>query len=156
MTDNAISYLFTQLEDCCTEHYQWNYDTCVGRASTTNNGLYYPDFDSTDHVCRNDGKVRYLHAIVSHFKLCNCFSFPCLVSLLNLPKQPPYMNNSPGAWMHSTLAECCSTNYRWNYDNCIGSGGAATPATSPGAGLYYPNWSGTSHVCLNDGAQPGE
>jgi len=65
------------------------------------------------------------------------------------------MNNSPDIWMHDTLAECCSSNYGWNYATCIGT--APTPtATTPTAtpGLYYPDWLETDHVCRNDNGQP--
>ena len=111
MTDNAMFYIFSQLEDCCNDNYASTFDTCMGSAaSSKNNGLYYPDFDSTDHVCRNNGK------------------------------QPGYMNNSPTHWMHTTLAACCTTNYNWNYDNCIGSDPSSATSTvaSPTGGLYYP------------------
>lgn len=125
MTDNAMYYMFSQLADCCQEHYGWNYDTCIGASSNVNNGQYYPDFSNTDHVCRNDGA------------------------------QPPYMNNSPSHWMHDTLAECCNTNYLWNYNNCIGSPGAtSTSGSTSTSGLYYPDWLGSDNVCSNDGGQP--
>jgi len=135
MTDNALNYMFSLVVDCCKEHYQWNYHACTLAASTLNRDMYFPDWDSTDNVCKTGGG------------------------------QPPYMNNSPDIWMHDTLAECCSANYAWNYATCIGSAptptattpAATTPtATTPSAtpALYYPDWLSNDYGCSNDNGQP--
>ena len=42
MTDNAVNFMFSQMADCCEEHYQWNYLACTNAAATLNAGLYYP------------------------------------------------------------------------------------------------------------------
>ena len=94
VTNNPITYLFTQLSDCCKEHYQWNYETCLGSASTASSGLYYPDYDDSAHICKNDGNA------------------------------PQYMTNYPSVWMHSTLLDCCNVNYSWNFNACMGSASA--------------------------------
>lgn len=181
MTDNAVNYLFSQLEDCCMEHYQWMYNDCVGKASTATSGLYYPDFSDPKNICKNDGA------------------------------QPQYMNNSPSVWMHDTLkGECCSPVwngtkigvvrrqlksfffvpnlrmlqyelsvspatahqvvyiatrqvtahkycptvwYRWNYSNCLGSTASAT-STSTGTGMYFMSWA--AGKCVLDGGPEGD
>eukprot|EP00970_Alexandrium_tamarense_P010655 scaffold2189_cov204-Alexandrium_tamarense.AAC.1 len=40
--------------------------------------------------------------------------------------------------------------YSWRYDDCMVEGGG----TSNTATLYYPNWEGSDHVCVNDGEAP--
>ena len=82
MTDNAMAYLFTKLSDCCAEHYNYNYHSCVGAGTTPNAHLYFPDWGGDDEKCQTGGG------------------------------QPEYMNYSPSTWMHATLAECCSVYYR--------------------------------------------
>ena len=55
MTDNAMHYMFSRLEDCCGKHFYYDYENCVGFRSTPISGLFYPDWTGQDHVCRNDG-----------------------------------------------------------------------------------------------------
>lgn len=121
MTNTKQYFLFTLREDCCREHFGWNFDECVGDTGLKYQHLWFPDWEGSDHVCRNGGT------------------------------QPQYMNIAPEVWMHETLAECCSQNYEWNYDECIGTSPAQI---SPGSGLYYPDWENSDHVCRNDGNQP--
>lgn len=126
MTNNAMSYLFMLIEDCCEEHYSWNYDDCVGKKSSQNSALYFPDWEGDNDGCINGGK------------------------------QPKYMNNAPDVWMHESLADCCGTNYAWKYDECTSAGATpgSAPSPTPGSGLYYPDWVGGKSVCSNDGGQP--
>jgi len=125
MTQNPVGYLFASKVDCCQQHYNWRYTECVGAKMGNNNGLYYPDFDSQDHICRNDGD------------------------------QPTYMDQSPDYWMHKDLKECCTTNYSWNYEECIGSDPNAPSTPNPDVdGKYFPDWLGSDHMCKNDGTQP--
>ena len=95
MAADPNDYLHSTLASCCTTFFNWDYDTCMenvpsirarddARATLTssaNSGLYYPDWNSLDHVCKNDGS------------------------------QPTYMDDSPDAWMHEDLAECCTRNF---------------------------------------------
>lgn len=125
MTENPTYYMFASKVECCEQHYNWKYVECVGTKTSANKGLYYPDFDSSDHVCRNDGQ------------------------------QPMYMDQSPEWWMHKDLKECCATNYSWNYEECIGSDPNATPVANPDTdGKYFPDWLGSEQMCKNDGTQP--
>ncbi|KAL9179689.1 hypothetical protein ACHAXT_008979 [Thalassiosira profunda] len=127
MRDNYVYYMFANKEDCCSEHYNWNYDACVGR-STAIAGMYYPDFGGSEHICKNDGA------------------------------QPQYMNVAPEVWMHTTLLECCTTNYNWNLDECLGTSPGASPVAAPTPAatrtMWYPDWLSTDHVCRNDGNEP--
>ena len=95
MVADTNDYLHSTLASCCTTFFNWDYDTCMenvpsirarddARATLTssaNSGLYYPDWNSFDHVCKNDGS------------------------------QPNYMNDIPHVWMHEDLAECCTRNF---------------------------------------------
>ncbi|EED86515.1 predicted protein [Thalassiosira pseudonana CCMP1335] len=62
---------------------------------------------------------------------------------------PQYMQLNP-SWTGSTLEDCCRRYYSWRYDDCMVEGGG----TSNTATLYYPNWEGSDHVCVNDGEAP--
>eukprot|EP01082_Thalassiosira_pseudonana_P004230 g3727.t1 g3727 contig13:15864-17481(+) len=64
-------------------------------------------------------------------------------------KFPQYMQLNP-SWTGSTLEDCCKRYYSWRYDDCMVEGGG----TSNTATLYYPNWEGSDHVCVNDGEAP--
>jgi len=140
MTDNAMHYMFSRLEDCCGKHFYYDYQNCVGFRSTPISGLFYPDWTGQDHVCRNDGN------------------------------QPQFMSHSPDHWMYVTLAKCCVTNYHWNYDNCVGDAPTPLVNTNPVTPtgliprptvtrpasvtyLWYPNWVSSGHVCRNDGGE---
>jgi len=125
MTDNAVNMLFVHPKDCCDKHYPWDVAACTGVVSSLNSGFYYPDFGGSKNICVTGGG------------------------------QPDYMNNAPSVWMHATLKECCSTNYQYNYNACVGSdpsAAAATGTTTPG--LYYPDWLGDNKTCKNDNEEP--
>ena len=79
MTNNAVQYMFIQLFDCCSQHYGHSYRLCTFATATLNAGLYYPDFEGSENICRTGGG------------------------------QPQYMNYSPSVWMHSTLVSQHST-----------------------------------------------
>jgi hypothetical protein len=157
MTANSMAYLFSSRADCCSEHYEWNYDDCVGAAATTS-GLYYPDWTSGDNVCKNDGNAPdymvknpsyWLHSTLTPcceanfaWNLEECTGttetltsglyFPdwegTNTGCLNDGTQPDYMSKNPDMWMHATLAECCDENYSWDLSTCLG--GAAATGTS--------------------------
>ena len=69
MTDNAMWYLYSQLSDCCQEHYQWNYDECIGSSKKPYSALFYPDWETGINVgCKTGGGqpvVRCLEVIIS-------------------------------------------------------------------------------------------
>jgi len=90
------------------------------------NTMYYPDFGGSKNICVTGGG------------------------------QPDYMNNAPSVWMHATLKACCSTNYQYNYNECVGSdpSAAAASGTTTGTGLYYPDWSAEYQGCKNDNKEP--
>jgi len=127
MTDNAISFMFTKLEECCEAHYQWDLFKCVGKKGTLNAELFYPDWTGANDSCRNGGG------------------------------QPTYMNNNVGSWMFKTLAECCAAHFSSassKTSTCVGAGSTPTktPGTVTGNEKYYPDWS--KSLCINDGEQP--
>jgi len=125
MAENPTFYMYGNKVDCCQQHYDWNYSECVGQTKGVNNGLYYPDFDNSDHVCRKDGL------------------------------QPMYMDQAPEWWMHADLKECCTTNYSWNYEACVQSDPNAVSVANPDTdGKYFPDWLGSEHMCKNDNTQP--
>jgi hypothetical protein len=53
MMRNPYGYLFNTQEDCCREHYSWNYKTCMG-IETGSGDKWYPDWEG-DNNCKNDG-----------------------------------------------------------------------------------------------------
>ena len=55
MTSNSMHYLYAQKADCCQAHYGYNYEECVGAKRGASKGLYYPDWDTNDNTCLNDG-----------------------------------------------------------------------------------------------------
>lgn len=69
MTDNAMWYLYSQLSDCCQEHYQWNYDECIGSSKKPYSALFYPDWETGINIgCKIGGGqpvVRCLEVIIS-------------------------------------------------------------------------------------------
>eukprot|EP01082_Thalassiosira_pseudonana_P001948 g2096.t1 g2096 contig11:711293-713012(+) len=67
-------------------------------------------------------------------------------------KYPQYMQLNP-TWTGSTLEDCCKRYYSWRYDDCLVEGGGTSTAANT-ATLYYPDWEGSDHVCVNDGEAP--
>jgi len=125
MMVNPATFMYSQKQDCCQQHYSWDYNNCVGAKRTQNFGKYYPDFDGTEHVCVNDGL------------------------------QPMYMDLSAVFWMHDTLKECCATNYQWNYAECIGSDPRSPVVNDPATyNKWYPDWLNNDQTCKNDNSQP--
>ena len=126
MRNAALYYLFTQRSECCSEHYGWNYQECLGKSGgSMYKDRFYPDWEGQKHICKNGGG------------------------------QPQYMTHNPDTWMYDSLTKCCNAYYGWDLAKCLASssgGGAAS--TSKANGMWYPNWGGGSHVCLNNGKQP--
>ncbi|KAL7516014.1 hypothetical protein ACHAWX_001073 [Stephanocyclus meneghinianus] len=53
MTQNN-KYLFITKVECCSKHYSWNLEGCLGSSSVTSEKKYYPDWLGDD-TCKNDG-----------------------------------------------------------------------------------------------------
>ena len=81
--------------------------------------LYYPDWSPGGTGCVNDGN------------------------------EPAYMSANPSWYLYSTLDDCCTTYFGWNYDGCMGNvRGTCVKA------LFYPDWEGTNEGCVDDGNEP--
>ena len=59
------------------------------------------------------------------------------------------MEANSADFMTSTLASCCAKFFNWDYDKCTGN----HPNECVDE-LYYPDWSGGSGTCINDGKEP--
>jgi hypothetical protein len=57
MTLNSGAFLSTSKKDCCEEHYSFALEKCVGGATATSGSKYYPDWESGDDECSNDGNA---------------------------------------------------------------------------------------------------
>jgi len=164
MAANPAGYLFSTKASCCTTNFAWNFKLCMGGGpGTCSRALFYPNHAGTDTGCIDDGnepaymtnnanlymyatlaeccKERYLWNYIdcSGTKTSNTdMYYPAFTSATNVCKndgaQPQYMNNSPNHWLHTKLVDCCKTNYSWNYAQCMGTAGAAAPATTT---LWY-------------------
>lgn len=109
MEANPMYYMYSSVQACCKEHYNWMYDDCLGTASAELSGLYYPDWKTQSNVCKKDGK------------------------------QPQYMNNAPDTWMHKSGKDCCALNFGWNYKECAEAVGEDSGSEKgENDGKYYP------------------
>jgi len=73
--ESAMYYMFAKLEDCCETHYKYNYYTCLGKKSTQNAQLFYPDWKGTKDICKDGGGQE------PYSKFANCLF--CYHYLLN-------------------------------------------------------------------------
>jgi hypothetical protein len=171
--------MFNTKADCCSEHYPWSYSSCIGQLSSATSGdMYYPDWTSGEHDCKNDGNA------------------------------PKYMIQDPNAalWFYTDKEECCRNYFDWKLNDCIGESVSYTGSNKyypdwsgdsegclqdtgsnlapvymqgssvwlfddlescckdhfsyslnscmgssyAGSGKYYPDWSGDSEGCLQD------
>ena len=55
MTSGSMQFLFAHKEDCCLAHYGYNYEACVDANRDDSRGLYFPDWDNNENICKNDG-----------------------------------------------------------------------------------------------------
>lgn len=60
------------------------------------------------------------------------------------------MNNAIDVWMHDTINDCCDKHFKYKFDECVGTTGAAVPSTTPGSTNWYPDWEGSEDVCKNE------
>ena len=177
MDANPTNYLFSTLDKCCSQHFTWNYESCMGTLDQTcARALWYPDWAGSNTGCLRDGNeplymtqnpTVYLYNTKAD--CCNEFYYydytTCMGSTSsssgtsyyadwlgddtckNDGGAPPYMVQNPTLWLYDTLAECCAAHYAWKSNECLGT------TTTP-SGLYYPDWSGDNEGCLNDGNEP--
>lgn len=103
-------WMFETINDCCAYNFNYKLDECLGTAAvpspTPGSANWYPDWENTDHVCKNDGK------------------------------EPAYMTTNPSQWMHATQQSCCELNYNWNYASCLAYGSAPSPTPAGSAKYY--------------------
>ena len=55
MSSNPTAWMLTSLNACCTRHFPWKLNECLGTSGVAS-GLYYPDWDGVNISCTNDGK----------------------------------------------------------------------------------------------------
>jgi hypothetical protein len=63
-------------------------------------------------------------------------------------KEPYYMLSNHQYFLSNSREECCKKFYEWDYYSCAGT----TPKLTNGD--FYPDWTGRSGTCLNDGKIP--
>lgn len=176
MDASPAQYLFSTLDKCCSTHFGWNYNSCMGLLDLTcSRALWYPDWEGENKGCKRDGnEPLYMienpttYMFSSKSDCCNehyTWNLPeCMGSSTSGRKYypdwsgddtckadgdaPKYMLLNPTLWLYSTLSECCSENYSWKLNECLGSSDAGS------ASLYYPDWSGDNDGCINDGDAP--
>lgn len=92
MEANPTNWMFSTLDRCCSQHFAWNYDSCMGNlADTCARALWYPDWEGTNDGCTRDGN------------------------------EPYYMTANPSNFLFSTKADCCAEHYSYNMATCLGS-----------------------------------
>jgi hypothetical protein len=178
MEANPTNYLHSTLDKCCSAHFTWNYEGCMGQLDDTcARALWYPDWEGSNTGCTRDGnEPLYMtqNAAVYLFNTkadcCNEYYEWGLDDCLGISSggsgskyyadwlgddickndggAPLYMVQNPTQWLYDTLSACCSANYGWKVDECLGT------TTTTTSGLYYPDWSGDNEGCLNDGNEP--
>ena len=91
MTYSPGTFLFSSKADCCKEHYDWDYEACVGESASGSGVLYYPDWTSGDEECKNDGNA------------------------------PDYMVGNDATWLFSDKSDCCAHFFYYKLNDCIGT-----------------------------------
>lgn len=177
MEASSGTYMHSTLDSCCSSHFSWNYNGCMGQLDDTcNRALWYPDWEGDNTGCIRDGnEPLYMLANPTMYMFntkADCcsehygWSEDCMGSgssssggkyyadwlgddtCKNDGSAPSYMVSNPSMWLHDTLADCCAKNYNWKLDECMGTSETAS------SGLFYPDWSGSNEGCLNDGSEP--
>lgn len=171
--------MHSTLDKCCSTHFAWNYDGCMGLLEDTcARALWYPDWEGANTGCVRDGEeplymtensVAYLFSTKADcceehysFNLEECMGtsagnsggkyYPDWLgddTCKNNGAAPTYMVQNPTMWLHDTLEACCDKNYGWKKAECMG-----TASASASSGLYFPDWAGANDGCLNDGTEP--
>lgn len=56
MEQNPSFWLSSTLDKCCTQHFGWNYDHCMGVSDDTCARAYwYPDWEGSNEGCVRNG-----------------------------------------------------------------------------------------------------
>jgi hypothetical protein len=182
MEANPGVYMHSTLDKCCSTHFAWNYDGCMGLLDDTcARALWYPDWEGENVGCVRDGNeplymtennIAYLFSTkadccTEHYSwdIAECMGTSTGGSgkqyyadwldsdtCVNDGSAPTYMVQNPTMWLFESLSACCTKNYSWKMSECMNGGTA--PAPAPGSGLYYPDWAGANDGCLNDGNEP--
>ena len=178
MNADPGSYMHSTLDKCCSTHFAWNYDGCMGLLDDTCvRALWYPDWEGTDNGCVRDGaeplymtenSVVYLFSTKRDcceehysFSLEKCLGTSAGTSgrkyypdwlgdntCKNNGAAPTYMVQNPAMWLSDTLEACCNTHYSWKKAECMGT------TFSAASGLYFPDWEGVDDRCINDTVAP--
>ena len=87
---SLATFIFSAKADCCKEHFEWNYNECVGSSLAANSGeKWYADWTSDDQTCKNDGNA------------------------------PAYMVDNESQWLHDDRDKCCKFCIRSLYSASI-------------------------------------
>jgi hypothetical protein len=107
---DPTSLFFDDLDSCCAKHYKYDLVGCMGSKAPNNlTGKYYPDWSG-----KNEG---------------------CLIHTESHPA-PSYLHGSPGTFFDN-LQECCTKNYSYKLDSCLGT---STAADVVGSNKWYLDW----------------
>ena len=141
---------------------------------------WYPDWDSGETRCKNDGEAPAYMSIGSSwwyldsrescckkyfswaYDECAGESAVAPTGFYPLwgdsePKcesgdPPNYMRRNPAGWIFDTIETCCDRYFGWSPDCVTNSGGISGPDLT--ADLYYADWE-QSNTCVSDGNAPG-
>jgi len=147
---------YDNLEECCTDHFDWKLETCLGIAPTNDGdgddgGTAKQTNGNNDFPTERD--ETYWHPL---WQQGHCVT--------NHDRDPPsYMQNEPEAHMQKTYKECCEVNFVDEPEACLEISEAMAPPTRPPASnedmtvvkgvkydqYYYPKY--TKNVCELDG-----
>lgn len=117
MTDNSMNYMFSQLEDCCREHYRGNYGSCVGAPANANSGS--TSSGSSSGTSGSTPVASRPTPVTSRPRESYYPEWVRSNNCSNNGQEPTYMTQNPTAWMHTTLQSCCEKNFNWNYARCM-------------------------------------
>jgi hypothetical protein len=125
MEQNPSAWLFSTLDRCCSQHFSWNYEYCMGSLDDTcARALWYPDWEGDNQSCKRDGDAPY------------------------------YMIENPGHYMFNTKADCCDEHYSWNHATCMGGTSSGSSSSATSGNKWYADWTSGDETCKNDGNAP--
>lgn len=131
MINNAATWLWDTLADCCAKHFGYKLAECNGSSTATSTtsayaGFYYPDWAGDNEGCEQNSGTTLA---------------------------PEYMSSASNAdhYLFATLDECCEQHYSWNEGSCKNGGSSSTAGT--GTDKWYVVWSDST--CKKDCAVGG-